>query len=304
MALPGKVATARRARRPQRTRRSRGNRRARTSLRERLPDPTDCRRALGRGARRLAPLLIGAAIVGVAASALLVGHWWLTHTERFALTSVEVRGGAQVSDHDVRRLARLTDPQSLFSIDLERVGRAVELSPWVASASASRELPGTLVVHVDEREAAAAVELDGLYLVDPTGKPFKRANVATGDVRDLPIVTGLSRDRYLESPADTEDFIRRGVEAFRAYRADGDRPAIGEVHLHERRGITLLTRDGAMAIALGHGRELAPLDRRLAAFDAAWRALADDERALAAAVYVNNATHPNRVTVGFRTAED
>jgi len=259
---------------------------------------------LGRGARRVAPLLIGCAIVATSAGALVLGHWWLTNTDRFGLERVEVRGGERLDADDVAGLAALEPGTNLFSIELERVARAVELSPWIDAATASRELPATLVVSVVERVAVAAVELDGLYLVDADGAPFKRANVANGDLAGLPVITGLSRRDYAQDPAATKRSIRQGIEAYRAYQTGDARPEVGEIHLHERRGVTLFTRDSAMAIALGRGRGLAPLPRRLAAFDAAWRALADDERSTATAVYVNNATHPNRVTVGFRTAED
>ena len=47
---------------------------------------------------------------------------------------------------------------------------------------------------------------------------------------------------------------------------------------------------------LGHTSEEELADR-LAAFDAAWTALDEDERLLASVVYMDNETNPDRITV-------
>ncbi len=319
----------------------RRNRRTDRRLRDRLPSPKALVATGRRGLAKAAPVLIASGIALVSAGGLWLGHRWLTGSDRFALDRIEVQGAPHLSSDDVARLAGLGPGTNVFRVDLAQVAADVERSPWVDQATVHRELPNTLRVDVVERAAAALVELDGLYLVDRDGRPVKRAVIASGDGDALPVVTGLSRAAYLRDEERARATIRDALAAYREYASGSHRPAIGEIHIHERRGVTLFTREDAIAIALGVGGDPArhdqrglsqgpaqapahspahgPADklahrpaqgparklaRRLAAFDAAWRALDDRERALASAVYINNATHPNRVIVGFRKAED
>ena len=160
-----------------------------------------------------------------------------------------------------------------------------------------RELPDRLIVTIVENRPAALVALGGLYLADDQGKIFKRAAIDRGDGAGLPVITGIPRARFIEDPAAVEAEIRRALAARAVYR-NGARPRLGEIHVDDRRGITFLTYEDALAIRVGNGSSQT-LARRLHTFDIAWASLEAETRAAAHVVYVDNTTRPDRVTVGF-----
>lgn len=225
--------------------------------------------------RRSVPALVATAAVTVVGGGAYFGYRFVTTSERFAVTSIDVRGAAQLSADEVRAVLPVKVGDNIFTTDLDTVTRALRAHPWVAGASVHRVLPDTLVVEVREHRAAALVELGDLYLVDEQGHPFKRADVRDGD--GLPVVTGLDRAGYLRDREATAETITSALDVLATWRADPARPAIGELHVDAHRAITLRTYDLGAAIQLGPLG--AGVDERMHAFDAAWRELTADERA-------------------------
>ena len=273
----------------------RRNRRVR-SLRSRLPAPRELAQAAGRLVRRGVRVYVALGIAGGVAGAGYLGYWWLTTSDRFSLATIEVEGNEHRDDAFVRELAGLSPGDNVFLVDATGVARALEADPWIAAARVERQLPDGLVVTVTEREPAALVELGGLYLVGDDGVAFKRADVAAGEGAGLPIITGIERDEYVSDQAMAVAAIRAALEAARRY-SQADRPALSEVHV-DGRGLSLRTYETGLSVRLGDATA-AEIDRRLAAFDAAWASLAEEERMLARVIYLDNETNPDRVTVGF-----
>lgn len=235
-----------------------------------------------------------AAVAG--AAALAVG--WLTQSPRFAVAAIRVSGCERLRPDRVRALAGVIPGTNVFRVDPDQVRRRLERDPWIARADVARRLPNALDVSIVERRAAAVVELGALYLADADGRPFKRAAIDRGEGRGLPVVTGIARTEYLADPAGAQARIRRALAIADAYRRSADRPPLGEVHLGPDDGVTLFAYDRPLALRLGTAADRQP-DDRLAAFDAAWRALDPDERAGARIVFLDNETNPNRITVRF-----
>jgi cell division protein FtsQ len=281
------------------SRRSGSNRKRPVPLRERLPDRGQVR-ALGRRAVRAAlPGAITIAAVASAAGALLLGYRWLTGSPRFALADVELRGARVLEQRDVVTAVRPALGENLFRLPLEAIERRLRAEPWVEDVEVSRRLPDQLVVEVDEREPIAVVELDGLYLVEASGRAFKRADLARGEAAGLPVVTGIDRSEYRRRPDLAQARIRDAVAAVRVYGEKPDRPPVGAVHADLHRGLTLFTRRPVVAVRVGRTGSPAELRRRLAVFDAAWSALAPAERAAASAVHLDRDGVPVRATVAF-----
>jgi cell division protein FtsQ len=96
---------------------------------------------------------------GLAAAAVLLTLiailWGVTFTPLFALRHVEVEGNVALTSSDVSTLGGIGEGTNVFHLDAERVERAIEEDPWVASATVERDLPTTVVVHVVEREPVA-----------------------------------------------------------------------------------------------------------------------------------------------------
>src|SRR5262249_28923390 len=163
----------------------------------------------------------------------------------------------------------------VFLAPLARGERRLAAEPWIADVRVHRELPDTIVVDVHEREAAAVVDLDGLYHADTDGHIFKRAATEHGEGAGLPVISGLGRAVLASHDGAGAHEIGRALAALGAWRGttlpDAARPAVGEVRVDRRGGLTLFTYDSAIAIRLGDAEGDA-LSARLRTFDRAWAA--------------------------------
>jgi cell division protein FtsQ len=233
------------------------------------------------------------------------GYHFITTSQRFAVRAIEVHGNEAVTTAELHALLAVAPGDNIFAIELGAMTRAIESDPMIARASVRRELPGTLIVEVEENQPAALVELGGLYLADREGRVFKRAAIERGEGRGLPVITGLSRAAYVSEPEAVHAEIREALGAAELYQSGEDafeRPALGEINLHRRHGITFTTYESAVALRVGRG-DLQALRERLHAFDIAWQALTPRERHQARIVYADASTRPDRVTIGFEHTE-
>jgi len=274
----------------------RKNRKKQGSIWSRMPRPGQLADACGRMLRRSAPAAAGLAIVGAIGGAAWAGYHFVTTSPRFAITHIEIRGNHHLTADQIRADLPAQIGDNVFATSLGGVVRELRAEPWIARAQAHRILPHTIVIDVVEHEPVAMADLGGLYLVDETGHPFKRAAIDADDGAGLPIVTGLDRTGYLADPDATATQIRAALTALASWRASGDRPAIGEVHLDPHGALTLHTYDEATAIQLGASDR--DVTSRMQTFDAVWAELTDAERARATAIHLDD--RPDHVTVAFK----
>ncbi|MGE0867809.1 MAG: cell division protein FtsQ/DivIB [Kofleriaceae bacterium] len=249
--------------------------------------------------RRALPGLAGGAAIAALGGGLWLSYWFVTTSDRFAITEIRVTGTDRLTAEDVRRAIPVKIGDNVFATDLDDATRTLRTVPWIASAEAHRELPDTLVVEIQEHVAAAMVELGGLYLVDRSGHAFKRAQIEDGDGEGLPVITGINRATYERDAPGTAKLIAQTLDALDSWRTDTSRPVVGEVHVDQHRALTLRTYDRATAIQLGTlGTELA---RRMRTFDAAWAELSDSERERAHAIHVGATAPPSTSTSASAT---
>lgn len=240
------------------------------------------------------PVVLQALLATVATVALAWGAWegwrWATTTPRFALTEVRYSGTGQATDGELTRLGGLNPGVNLFALDLGAAERALASHPWVKSVRVSRRLPSRLEVVVEEHEPVALLALGDLYLVDADAVPFKR--VAVGDALDLPLVTGIDRERFVADRQAALEELGRAVDAAVVYaRSPAARGhALSEVNVAGGE-VTVVTVDGE-EIRFGDGalaEKLARLERV--------RAALSDKRLSAAVIRLDDRVRPSRVTV-------
>jgi cell division septal protein FtsQ len=269
------------------------NRRRPGSVWSRLPKPGAIADACGRAVRRSVPAVAAVAVLGAVGCGVWAGHRWLTTSPRFAITAITVAGTHHVDPEDLRAQLPIRIGDNVFA-GLAGVARTARDNPWIAAAEVHRILPHTIAIEVREHTAAAVVELGELYLVDASGRPFKRAALETGEGDGLPIITGIGRAAYTADPEAAATTIQGAIAAFDGWNRAA-RPAIGEVHVDRHGAVTLHTYDQAIAIQLGAlGAELGA---RMQTFDAAWAGLSDAERAHARAIHLD--ARPDHATVAF-----
>jgi cell division protein FtsQ len=242
-------------------------------------------------------LAIGVALV-VCAS---VGAAWgarryVVSTSHFSIRQLEIDGSKRKSDLQVAQLAGIETGSNIFALDLDNAERRLLEDPWIRQVTITRRLPTTLQVQLSEHEAGALVVIDGrLYLVTPTGEPFKQ--LEDGDPFDLPVVTGvqpenLSRDRPREVAR-----IRTALQVLRHYhklRMSGVHGA-QEVHLTDGGGLVLTVGKTAITLHLGRG----PWRQKLLMAERVMDRLRRKGR-VPGIVFLDNQAHPERVVVRMR----
>jgi cell division protein FtsQ len=206
--------------------------------------------------------------------AVVAGIFWggrlgLRHvvdSPRFQIRAIELSPTPHLAQAEILRLAAVATGDKLLGVDTDAVAARIAIHPWVASVRASRRLPSSLVIEVSERHAVAVAALSGLYLIDESGRPFKRATMDEAD--GLPVLTGIDRSRYAQLRDASEAAFREALVVLRQYREHPGRPTVGEISIDPGFGFSLLLLEGGAEIRLGQGnysKKLAQLDQILEA---------------------------------------
>ena len=254
-------------------------------------DPAEQRRRLARLVSLVLP-----PVAAVVLAALAGGLAWRYGVEGDLLRVRELRfeGLSRATAQELVELSPVQRGDHLLVADPALVEVALRRHPWVAAVEVRRTLPPALEVRVTERRAAALVDLGGLYLVDTDGEVFKRA--LPGDGLDLPVVTGIGRDDWVERRAEVEPLLRAALALLDRWAERGlDRRApISEIHISAEYGTTLWAGADGLEVRLGHGsipEKLARLERVLAAVEAEGRR--------AEVLHLENRRRPDWVAVRF-----
>jgi cell division protein FtsQ len=164
----------------------------------------------------------------------LIGYLVLWHTSLIAVRGVRVQGAKSVSAAAILTAAQVPIGSPMAALDTGAVAARVERIAQIASATVSRDWPGTVVVSVVERVPAALVpQASGYAIVDGGGVVFGRSATARPG---LPVieVSGAAGDRQV---------VPGALAALRALPADLDR-RIASVTAADPYAITLTLTDG------------------------------------------------------------
>jgi cell division protein FtsQ len=219
----------------------------------------------------------------------------VTTSARFGVAHVEVLGAERRSVDAVVTESGIAIGTNVFDLDLDAARARLLKDPWIAEATLARRLPGTIVVQLHERKAAALVALGDTLLASADGEPFKRFEA--GDPADLPLVTGLTPDAFAADPEGAKRTVRRAIDLAAEYDrgALARRSPLQEVHVDADGAFVIVVGRGGMQLALGGP----PFRRKL---DYAARVVAElDKRgAKADAIMLDNEARPERVVVRMR----
>jgi cell division protein FtsQ len=149
--------------------------------------------------RRLTLLLILVMVGGVVAAA---------YTLR--VTQVRVTGLKTIAAADVIRTSGVEVGQRILWIRLSAAARHVEQIPGVRRATATRTLPGTVVIHITERRAVAKLASTPDLVADSSGRVF-----SSPQKRGLPILDGWATRKGSRRALDTASRdVLRAYERF------------------------------------------------------------------------------------------
>lgn len=259
-------------------------------------DPAERRQRRGRAVSLLLPPVLGLL--------LLAGLGWLGWSQAVKGDLLRIRelrfeGLARATAQELVELSPVQAGDHLLLCDPALVEAALRRHPWIERVEVRRTFPPALEVTVRERRAAALVDLGSLYLVDAGGEVFKRA--VPGDGLDLPVVTGIGRDDWVDRRAEVEPLLHGALALVDRWAERGldRRLPVSEIHISAEFGTTLWAGADGLEIRLGAGglpEKLARLERVLAAVEAEGRR--------AEVLHLENRRRPDWVAVRFAGGGD
>lgn len=247
-------------------------------------------RAIGR------VVVTGLLLGGVSAAAVLGTYRFAQTSPRFSVRQIDVDGLRRKTRETVLELSHLSLGKNIFSVETERVERAILVDPWIREVKVERRLPATIRIELVEREAGALAMLgDQMLVVTRTGDPFKKYE--SSDPADLPVITGVSVEEPGREPSLERRRIATALEVLRHY----DRTALArlhpaqEVHLTPGGDIVLTVGKSGIALHLGAG----PWAKKLAMAERVLGKLRG-QKGTVGMVFLDNRAHPERVVVRMR----
>ncbi len=174
------------------TNRTRANRRTRVSR-----DPLlmvnaraqDQSRARVRRVRAITVLLV--ALTGCAAAGYFGGQWvyeqLFTYNPLFTVQVLDIRTDGVLQPADIRAHYHLQQGMNLFAVELRALHGYLMKTPEVRSVDIQRQLPGTLTIRINERQAIARL-MNPPQVLDREGHVFR----FNSTMEKLPLIIGCS----------------------------------------------------------------------------------------------------------------
>ncbi len=263
-------------------------------------DPPEAKKAAPRGESKALRMLRGVLgvtmVVAIASGVAWGARRYVQTSPRFAVSEIVTTGAKHRTPDELANTAGIAKGQNVFTADLDRARARLLADPWVSEAHLARQLPGTILVHVVERDAAGLLATgEGTYLVTREGAIIKK--VEEGDPTDLHVVTGVRMQQLVDDREGATRLVRRALDLASDYDHSplAQRSPLEEVHVENNGEMTLLVGKSAFAIKLGS----APYRRKL---EQAVRVVAELDRrgAKPDAIMLDNDARPDRVVVRVR----
>ena len=125
------------------------------------PSPADTARLSAASQKRRGRVFKGVIIALIVVVALVVvtvvGVTLISHTSAFTIASIDTEYSEHVTAETIARLAKVESGATLLNVDTEAVEENLKKSPWIESATITREFPDKLKIEVHERSIKAVV---------------------------------------------------------------------------------------------------------------------------------------------------
>jgi cell division protein FtsQ len=171
------------------------------------------------------------------------------------IKKIEVEGAVRVTKQELIELSGIERGLNIFSVDLNEALDMVRSHPFVKEAEVKRRLPETVNMVIAEREPAALVMVDELYVMDKSGELFKRYSVEDG--LDLPVITGMG-NLITEGEGEFQSTIKPGFRSklltLIGVLTEGDKfrlEDISEIRVDPTYGFSLYTMNEGVRVEMG-----------------------------------------------------
>lgn len=219
--------------------------------------PRDWKKFFHRGLR----LVLFTGSLALLCAGVGLGAHLISTSGFFHVDSVRVVNQNRVSEEEVLARSDVRLGTSIFSLDLEMIGRKIAENPWIARARVDRVFPREVIIQVEEHEPRAIVHVGYLYYVDAAGEIFKI--LEPEDSLDYPLITGLERQQLLDKPKESKGLLLEalGLIAELESRQTFNLEDVSEVNIDPANGFALFTYRSGVPVRMGFGNFVDKLDR-------------------------------------------
>ncbi|MGI6705320.1 MAG: cell division protein FtsQ/DivIB [Clostridia bacterium] len=120
----------------------------------------------------------------------------LLGTEIFSIHKITILGNQNIEYNEIVKLSGIELGENIFKLDLKRVEENLKSNPYIAVEKIERELPDTVILHINEREPRAVIEYMGVYIVMDTHGYILELRNDLGGI-SYPIITGMRVTAFL-----------------------------------------------------------------------------------------------------------
>ncbi len=208
-------------------------------------------RQIRRTRLRRTTLSLGALMLFVAFNlALILAHDWLTQTTLLPIDAVQVEGARRLADTEVLERAGIAPEDNILAVNLGVARRRLLAHPWIADAKVIRQIPGRIVIHVQEHDCRAILNLDRQLLISATGEIFKERQ--DGECTETPVISGIDYSDLGGAEAPPGPALAAALQLLAPAKraaAVGGHARIREIRADPELGLTLFVTDTGKAPA-------------------------------------------------------
>ena len=198
-------------------------------------------------------LFFSVGAVTVMSLLFIFGYDLLTQSTYFMTEEIEVAGGLRLSPAQVVRQAQIEPGMNIFAINLAKVRKHLLSHAWIADARIRREIPGRVMIQIDEHEPLAILDLGRRFMINAKGTIFKEWS--RRDPHHLPVVQGLTlSDINLNGSRRSAPFkaVMRVLKLGRKPQSILPNHMIKRIVVDPDMGVTLYAFDQTKQIKLGY----------------------------------------------------
>lgn len=137
------------------------------------------------------------AFFSVMSLAFIFIYDFMCQSKMLNIKQIHISGNLQTSREEILKFAGLSPDQNILQVNLFAVEKKIAAHPWIAAASAKRNLAREVHISIIEEKPLAIVKIKNLadVLINTSGIPFKEYNPSRDVISDLPVITGLDLKR-------------------------------------------------------------------------------------------------------------
>lgn len=175
------------------------------------------------------------------------------HLDSLRINKIQVSGvEAPLSSEKVIALSGIKVGMPIFGVNLNDTVQKLQKSPWIDKVKVGRSLPHALWIEITPHQPKMILSVGQFYYLGARAEVFKELK-DKNDSRDLPYLTGLSREEIEQNPPRARELFGQALKILEAYEGLEIFKELGlsEIHYDKSQGFSFYPERSQMRIKVG-----------------------------------------------------